>query len=269
MAVIGVSNILYAINSDLSVTVTGATEDEQLGVTVDAEKFLSRVNNIPGTYFFENFDGEWALGNDVVQITEFGFDSVAVSELVSMEAIVARGDQSYIGGGVMSKAVEVNVEIETGESNDFYADNAIAETDKTFAGGSVTLTTADLSQDVSRAILGLKEQSVGTITGITDTGVKELIYDNDQNTPYLGVGFVIKKKVNGVYKWRAVVLTKVMFDVPDDAATTQGETIEWQTSEISGTVIRDDKQNGMWKREATFSTEGQAVTYLKNRLSIA
>lgn len=176
---------------------------------------------------------------------------------------------SYASGAVMGKATEANIEIDTTEDNNLYADNAIAETDRTFAGGTLTLSTDDLSQEVSKAILGLVEQAITGIEGVTDTSVKELLYDDQQQTPYLGVGFIIKKKVGGVYKWRGVILTKVMFSAPADAATTQGETIEWQTPELSATIMRDDSTNHMWKREATFTTEAQAEAYIKDRLGIA
>lgn len=175
---------------------------------------------------------------------------------------------SYTDGAVMGKATEANIEIDTTEDNNLYGDNAIAEADRSFAGGTLTLSTTDLSQEVSKAILGLKESAITGIEGVTDTSVKELIYDDDQSTPYLGVGFIIKKKVNGAYRWRAVVLTKVMFSVPADAATTQGESIEWQTPELSATIMRDDSATHMWKREATFTTEVQAEAYIKNRLGI-
>lgn len=175
---------------------------------------------------------------------------------------------SYANGAVMGKASEANIEIDTTEDNNLYADNAIAETDRSFAGGTLTLRTDDLSQEVTKAILGLTETAITGIEGVTDTSVKELVYDDTQNTPYLGVGFIIKKKVGGVYKWRAVVLSKVMFSVPADAATTQGENIEWQVPELSATIMRDDSATHMWKREATFTTEAQAEAYIKARLNI-
>ena len=178
------------------------------------------------------------------------------------------GTPSYASGGVMGKATQADIEIETSEDNNLYADNAIAETDRSFAGGTLTLSTDDLSQEVSKAILGLTEQSLSEITGVTDEDVKELVYDDTQQTPYLGVGFIVKKKVNGVYKWRAVVLTKVMFAGPSDSATTQGESIEWQVPELSATIMRDDSATHMWKREATFTTEAQAGAYIKDRLNI-
>ena len=175
---------------------------------------------------------------------------------------------TYSDGGVMGQATEADIKIDTTEDNNLYADNTIVETDRSFAGGTLTVSTADLSQEVSKALLGLSESELTGIDGITDTSVKELLYNDDQQQPYLGVGFIIKKKVNGVYKWRGVVLTKVMFSVPDDSATTQGETIEWQTPELSGTIMRDDSEKHNWKREATFTTEAQAEVYIKNRLGI-
>ena len=175
---------------------------------------------------------------------------------------------TYSGGGVMGKAVELSAEIEASDNNNLYADNAIAESEKTFSSGTLGLTTDDLEQAASKDILGLKEESITGITGVTDTSVKELIYDDDQVTPYLGVGIIIKKIKNGVTKWRAIVFTKVQFAVPSDSATTQGETIEWQTPEISGTIMRDDTEKHAWKKEATFTSEAQAEAYIKARLNI-
>lgn len=180
----------------------------------------------------------------------------------------AGGVVSYSDGAVMGKATEANISIETTEDNNLYGDNGLAETDRRFANGTLTLSTTDLSQEVSKAILGLTEQAITGIDGVTDTSVKELVYDDAQVTPYLGVGFIIKKKVNGAYKWRGVVLPKVMFSVPEDAATTQGESIEWQTPELTGAIMRDDSATHAWKKEATFTSEAQAEAYIKARLGI-
>lgn len=180
----------------------------------------------------------------------------------------AGGVVSYSAGAVMGKATEANISIETTEDNNLYGDNGLAETDRRFANGTLTLSTTDLSQEVSKAILGLTEQAITGIGGVTDTSVKELVYDDTQVTPYLGVGFIIKKKVNGAYKWRGVVLPKIMFSVPEDAATTQGESIEWQTPELTGAIMRDDSATHAWKKEATFTSEAQAEAYIKARLGI-
>lgn len=180
----------------------------------------------------------------------------------------AGGVVSYSDGAVMGKATEANISIETTEDNNLYGDNGLAETDRRFANGTLTLSTTDLSQEVSKAILGLTEQAITGVDGVTDASVKELVYDDTQVTPYLGVGFIIKKKVNGAYKWRGVVLPKIMFSVPEDAATTQGESIEWQTPELTGAIMRDDSATHVWKKEATFTSEAQAEAYIKARLGI-
>lgn len=176
---------------------------------------------------------------------------------------------SYANGAVMGKATEANIEISTSDNNNLYGDNAIAETDRQFTSGTLTLSTTDLSHEVSKAILGLKEETLDSITGVTDEDVSELIYDDTQAIPYLGVGFIVKKVVNGVTMWRGIVLTKVMFSIPIDAATTQGETITWQVPSLTATIMRDDSATRMWKREATFTTEAQAEAYIKDRLSIS
>lgn len=193
---------------------------------------------------------------------------VGVSKLYYAKYAAEGGSVSYSGGGVMGKATQVDVEIETSEANELYADNAVAETDRQFSGGTLTVAPDELSQEVSKVILGLSEQAVGEVDGITDESVMELVYDDDQATPYLGVGFIIKKQVRGVTKWRAVMLTRVMFAVPKDAATTQKKTIEWQVPELTATIMRDESTKHAWKREATFTTELQAEAYIKNRLNI-
>lgn len=179
---------------------------------------------------------------------------------------------SYSDGGVLGKATEIDITINTSEDNNLYADNGIAETDRSFTDGTLTIGTDDLSQEVSKLILGVKEADLGTIEGITttegETAPKELIFDDDMTTPYLGVGFVVKGQKNNVTYWRAIVFTKVMFNVPNDAATTQGESIEWQTPSLVGTILRDDSEKHMWKRETRLDTEAKAVAYIKAKLNI-
>ena len=154
---------------------------------------------------------------------------------------------TYTAGGVMGKLTEIGIDISDTGDNNLYADNAIAEAERLFAGGTLTLKPDELSQEISKALLGLKEEAIGTITNVTDEGVKELIYDDDQVTPNVGVGFIIKKQVSGALKWRAVVLTKVMFSIPADAATTQGESIEAGAGAVGHDTARRQHEARMEK----------------------
>lgn len=175
---------------------------------------------------------------------------------------------TYSAGGSLGKATEVDVTINTSEDNNLYADNGIAETDRQFTDGTITVGTDHLSQDVSKAILGVTEKALTEITGVTDEDVKELIYDDTMSNPYLGQGYIIKTQKNNKTAWRAVMFPKTMFNVPDESATTQGEQIEWQTPSLVATILRDDSENHVWKREATFTTEAQAEAYLESLMSI-
>lgn len=174
---------------------------------------------------------------------------------------------SYSDGGILAKAVEFSAEIDSADDNNLYADNAIAETDRSFAGGTLTITTDDLTQEASAAILGLTAKTL-SIEGLTTETPTELVFGESQTIPYLGFGIIIKKKHGGEYKWRAIVFNKIMFNVPSDAATTQGESIEWQTPELSATIMRDDSADHVWKRESTLDTEADAEAYIKNCLGI-
>ena len=179
-----------------------------------------------------------------------------------------QGVVSYSEGGTAAKLVSVDVSLDSSTDNDFYADNSVDETDRVFAGGTITVQTNDLTDAVSKVLLGLQEASIGTITGITDSGVKEYYFDDRQVIPYLGIGMVIKHQRSGAAAWTGILLNKVQFAVPNDAAETQGQSISWQTVELTGSIMRDDSANRCWKQMATFTTEAQAVLWLNSKLSI-
>lgn len=176
------------------------------------------------------------------------------------------GTITYSNQAVIAKLVRMNIDLEDSDDNEFRADNGVDETDNTFAGGNYEVVTNDLTDAMSALILGLQESALGSIDGITDTGVKEIVYDDRQNTPYMGVGNVVKHKRNGVYCYKAIVLTKIQFKTPAESWETQGKTINWQTPTIRATIMKDDSEYHKWKRVATFSTEAQAIAYINAML---
>lgn len=173
---------------------------------------------------------------------------------------------TYSDGGLLGKAIEMSIDPEETNDSNLYADNGIAESERAFTGGTVGITTDNLSQEASKVILGIKEVET-TING-SDGPIKELVYDDEQNAPYLGIGSIIKAKKNGKVFWRGVILPKVIFSIPSEAATTQGETIEWQTPELEATLMKDDTPTHVWKRTAEFETEADAEKYIKDFLKI-
>lgn len=176
---------------------------------------------------------------------------------------------TYSEGGLIGKATEMTLELEGAEANILYADNAPAESDNQFAGGTLTLSTDDLLPTPMLAILGLQQETIESVDGVTTEGAAWIKYNDAQEIPYVGFGGIIKAKQNGAIKWIAIVLNKIQFSNPGVSAVTQGETIEWQTKELTATVMRNDASSHDWQWMSTpLDSEAEAEAAIKNVLNI-
>ena len=167
------------------------------------------------------------------------------------------GTVSYENGGSLGKAISLNIALDGTDSNVLYADNGPAESASSFAGGTATVGTDDLYDEAAVDILGwvMKELT-------TPEKVKEIIRKADAAAPYVGIGGIVKHIRNNATVWTGVILTKTQFTDPGLDVKTQGETIEWQTPELSATILRDDSADAVWCRQATFTTEAFAKQYI-------
>ncbi len=171
---------------------------------------------------------------------------------------------TYSDAYAADKAVEYSFEADVAEDKDLYADNQVAETAAgRFVSGKLTLKTADLTPELSKKILGLK-----TVTRqVGEETVTEVVYDDDQAAPYLGFGIIEEHQIDNKTGYLPVVFPKIRFSIPADAATTRGDEVDWQTKEISGTVVRsdqvDDNYNHPWKitPQKMYDTEAEALKY--------
>ena len=155
--------------------------------------------------------------------------------------------------GVIAKALQADISISVNDVK-LYADDTIAESDKSFQSGTITLGIDDLSDTIQTAFLG-HAVSDGEITA-----------KGTDDSPYVSVGFYCVKKVNGARKYRAIWLTKVQFAEPSDTNATKGETLAFATPVLEGTIMLDD--NGNWKNEKTFNTEAEAIAYLQAKSGV-
>ena len=176
---------------------------------------------------------------------------------------------TYSEGGIAGKAIEYSLACEKTDDNYLYADDQIVETDRgRFKSGTYTLGTAHMSQEISKTLLGVKEVT----RQIGETSVTELVYDDDQKSVPVGIGIVEVHQVNGADKFRAVIAVKVVFNIPEESATTKGETIEWKTPSIEGSIERSDEETANykhpWKLEAWFDSAAEAEEYIKTVLNI-
>lgn len=176
------------------------------------------------------------------------------------------GTVTYSDGQLLGHAIEIDISAETSEDNNLYGDNMIVESDAgTFNSGTLTFTTSELTPEMSAWLLGAKEVS-RTVGGST---VSEVVFDDDLAPAYVGFGGIIKHKINNAIKWQPIVLCKIQPRIPDDAAVTQEDEIEWQTHEIEFGIFRSDEVvsegvNHPWKvmPKAMYDTEAAAQAYL-------
>ena len=147
------------------------------------------------------------------------------------------------------------LEIDTADDNNFYADNALAETETAqFVNGSATITVDGLDNDAATVILGLPAPT--SFTPGDDSPVQMQGYGAGMDPPFVGFGCVRRTQMNGVVKYWPLILPKVKFGLPGDEAATQEDQIDWQTQELEATVIRDDTAAQNWK---VISAEGMAT----------
>lgn len=165
---------------------------------------------------------------------------------------------SYTGLIPLARGVDVSLDIETNDDNDFYADNVVAESaGNTFSSGTVTLTVDGLKAEARTMIMGLPEP---TSVSLGSNSVDVYDYDDRQAKPYVGVGFIVRYMEDGVTSYVPYMLPKVIFSDLGIEAETQEDSIDFQTTELEATIMRDDSDNHRWQRVGTNQTT-EALAY--------
>lgn len=171
---------------------------------------------------------------------------------------------SYASGQKLARGVSVSVAPEVADNNNFYADNVLAESvNGMFTGGTVTLTVDGLLPAAEKLIFGLGNAS-------TVSTVSVYSYDDNATPPYVGIGFIARYMSDGVTSYKTIVLTKCKFSLPTEEAATQEDQIDWQTTALNATIMRDDSADHVWKYVGAteYSSESAAEADLKKLLSI-
>ncbi len=173
---------------------------------------------------------------------------------------------TYSGLTTLGRYTNLDISLNDSGSNDFYADNGIAESDSgIFGGGTVTITTDDLTPASLVTALGLTQENIAATTATTSP--KWQVYGDSQSIPFIGLAGIVKKRVNGATKYVAVVLNKVKLSNPGLSVATQGESIEWQTQQISGSIYRSDATDHRWQQVSTpLDSEEDAVAAINSLL---
>ena len=110
------------------------------------------------------------------------------------------------------------------------------------------------------------DQTMSKLTGHEISQDGEIIRKDSDVAPYVGFGRIITKVVGGVYKYKVEFLNKVKFKdaLPDEK--TKGESVEFTTTSLEGTVMK--LNDGSWSKTKTFDTYNEAITYLEGLLAV-
>lgn len=171
------------------------------------------------------------------------------------------GTFTYGTGKRGRKLIKADIKINVDRSK-MYGDDNVGENSSEFIDGAITINQDELNNVMRKDWLGNTSES---ITVGTET-VDELTSKDTDDPPYIGLGFIQSKKVDGERQYRAVFFPKVQFGEPDESAETKGEKISWQTPVIVGTIMR--RCDGKWREEITVPSIETAIAYIKSKVSL-
>lgn len=160
------------------------------------------------------------------------------------------GTPSYNGAKQPAKAISCNVQINNNDAS-LYADDSLAESDTSFNNGTVTIG-IDKTDDTTMAEL----------LGHTVDDGGEMVRKTTDVAPYVGLARVITEMVNNTLQYRVEILYKCKFSEPSQEDSTKGESVEFNTYELEGTV--NALANGEWSKTKVFTTKALAITYIES-----
>ena len=172
------------------------------------------------------------------------------------------GTITYTSGQKLARGVSVTATPETTDDNNFYADNILAESAAgEFTGGTINLTVDGLLASAERMIMGLP--AANTSDGFTH-------YGDDQQIPDVGIGFIARYQSGGSVTYTPIIFPRAAFNLIENNAETQEDSIDWQTQELTATIKRAEDANRNWKYVGgDESSESAAEAKIKTFFSIA
>ena len=106
------------------------------------------------------------------------------------------------------KAISCNVDITSNDAK-LYADDALAESDTSFQSGTVTIGIDEDDVQTMGDLLGHTVTTSGTSPNLTYTITRK----SSDTAPYVGLGRIVTKMVNGNYRYKVEFLYKVKFSL--------------------------------------------------------
>ena len=190
-----------------------------------------------------------------------GLYGVFYSKCVKNGGVVTGYDGSV---KMMGKAISAGFEPSTPEDNPLYANNGIGENDySTGSGGTVTMTLDRLTLDTAADLYGTTVKDVEVTVGDQTVKGKEIVYKGDEVSAPVGAAYIKMQQEDGVRSHEVVFYREVEMSRPSEDAQTMGETLEWQTPEVSGIVagMQGDGSHP-WYRASRWPSQEAAIAYV-------
>lgn len=138
---------------------------------------------------------------------------------------------TYGTGLVVGRAVSGELELERNDDNNFYADDAIAESDTgSVSGGTLTVEVDHITPQIRETVLGFVK-----VEGTSDNPNVDWLTDAPSNPG--GCGFIYVERYRGNVEYIAYWFPKVQFAVGTESFATKGESIEWAGHSLTGTLM--------------------------------
>lgn len=169
----------------------------------------------------------------------------------------------YNGIQTMGKAISATFDPADSNDNPLYANNGIAERDAAGgAGGTLNVTLDRISRAAMADLFGLTE-ATSAVSGVTGNGFD---YTGNELSNPVGVAFVKwSQEDNNRSHYQAVIFSYVLFSPSSDSYQTLGESVDWQTPELTGLVSGGAVTGAKpWKKVYDFPDQASAIQFITN-----
>lgn len=170
---------------------------------------------------------------------------------------------TYGAGMVIGTAVSADLQW-TKQDNNFYSDDHITENDNSVTKGTMRFGLAHLLLQYGVTLFG-----VNKVAG--QNGNPDEYIETGAPAPYVGFGYIRVLRINNQNVFRACLLIKTQFGLPNETGNTKGENITWQNPTIEGTVFGtyiDSSGEASFRRQAEFTSYAAAEAWLHSKLNI-
>lgn len=161
--------------------------------------------------------------------------------------------RKYSGCFACGEAISVSVTPNYNEAK-LYSNNRLSDMAKEFKDGNISLGTDHLPICARKVCFGHEVDESG----------KTVTYRTDDEGEFVGVGFYVDERIAGRKQYEATIIYKVKFSESANEHTTKGESLEFKTPTIEGTIA--GLKSGEWKITKTFDDAADADKWLRDTL---